>query len=419
MSIRIIANLRLKSTGMKRPAKSLRLTYVALLAAGLAIGFLTGWQAGRRGEAASGADLAAKAGASGGGTRTRDRRVSDSRNDRPAVESNPVPKAETKDFAESVRHIFRETVPERRRAMFESMLERADVEHYAAVVSLIRENDLRGSDSGDEWTSLWSNWGRRDPVGAFEYIRNQDWSGWDPLAPDHAKKRAITTWAQSDPEQARRFFEDSGDFSNGDRTMVAGLVGGWAAVDPKAAAEWLFESGRGGHEEYKAVVESISRKGGREALDNWFSGLDRDRTPTRDKNGLAQVIAQVKQEYEPEKAAAWVEQHLNEPWLGESEIVDSTARAFASRDPKGAMEWAQKTGLESATTTAMGTWCQQDLPAASAWLRENSTNPAYSPAATLVMDYLQQRDPMAAKTWAESLPDQTMRRRLLDQLKDQ
>ena len=200
--------------------------------------------------------------------------------------------------------------------------------------------------------------------------------------------------------------------------MVAGLVGGWSAVDPIAAAEWLFKSGHGGNEEYKAVVESISRKGGREALDTWFSGLNPDGTPARDKNGFAQVIAQVKQEYEPEKAAAWVEQHLNEPWLGESEIVDSTARAFASRDPKGAMAWAEKTGLEGAAITAMGTWCQQDLPAASAWLRENSRNPAYSPAASVLMDHLQRRDMVAAKSWAESLPDQALRSRMLEQLQE-
>lgn len=198
--------------------------------------------------------------------------------------------------------------------------------------------------------------------------------------------------------------------------MVAGLVRGWSDVDPQATAEWLSKTGLGMRDEYKAVVEAISRKSGREALDTWFSSLDENGASPQDKSGFAQQIAQIKGEYEPEKAAAWVEQHLGEAWLEESEIVQSTAYAFASRDPKGAMEWAGKTGLENASVTAMGKWIQQDLPAASQWLSENSGNPAYAGSASLLISYLQHNDPEAAKSWAENLADPTMRSRMLEQL---
>lgn len=330
--------------------------------------------------------------------------------------SRPSSRTESKEFANSVRSIFRETIEERRVAMFEAMLDRVGVENYPEVVSLVRENDLRGSDTGAEWSRLWASWGRRDPTAAFEFLRGHDWSGWDPNSETEAKNRTLSSWSQTDPEQARRFVEADSGFASGDRSMVAGLVRGWSDVDPQATTAWLSKTGLGMRDEYEAVVEAISRKGGREALDTWFSMLDENGTSPRDISGFAQQIAKIKGEYEPDKAAAWVDQHLGEAWLDESEIVQSTAHAFASRDPKGAMEWAGKNGLQSASMTAMGTWIEQDLPAASAWLSENSGNPVYAESAELMMNYLQRRDPEAAKTWAESLSDPTMRDQMLDQL---
>ncbi len=387
-----------------------------LLIAGLAIGFFSGWVARHHGDDRGTADRS-KTGIHGESENTRTGRLSGStaeNGSRPG--SRPTSRAESREFANSVRSIFRETIEERRVAMFEAMLDRVGAENYPEVVSLVRENDLRGSDTGPEWSRLWASWGRRDPAAAFEFLKSYDWSGWDPNSQTEAKNRTLTSWSQADPEQARRFVEADSGFSNGDRSLVAGLVRGWSDVDPQAAAEWLSKTGLGMRDEYKAVVEAISRKGGREALDTWFSSLDEKGTSPQDKSGFAQQIAQIQGEYEPEKAAAWVEQHMGEAWLDESEIVQNTAYAFASRDPKGAMEWAAKNGLQSASMTAMGTWIQRDLPAASAWLSENSENPALAGSIELLTSYLQLKDPEAAKTWAENLPDPTMGSHMLDQL---
>lgn len=301
-------------------------------------------------------------------------------------------------------------------AMFQSLLERTGPEHYAVVVSLIRENDLKGSGSAGEWSKLWASWGTRDPIGAMEYIRTQNWSGWSDQAPLEAKNRTLTFWAQTDPESARRFVEESSEIASGDRSFVSGLVRGWSNVDPAGAAQWLFKSGLGMRDEYGAVVEAISRKGGPEALDAWFSGINQAGAPAKDISGFAQIIVQNKQAYQPEKAAAWVEQHLGEPWVAESEIVRSTAHFFASQDPANAMAWAQRTGLESASTMAMSTWCQRDLPAASQWLKENESSPSYSTAASVLGMYLQRNDPAAAKAFAESISNGSVRERVLRQI---
>lgn len=405
-----------ESNPMKPPSDLIRRTSIVLLA-GLAIGFLSGWVAGRQGAGTYpvGTPIRSETAA---GTGRENPRSGSSRDGGSSSGSRSPSRAESKAFAESVRSIFRETIEDRRVAMFEKLLDRVGVENYAEVVSLVRENDLRGSDTGEEWSRLWANWGRRDPAAAFAFLKSQDWSGWDPAAVVEAGNKALTSWSQTNPEQARRFVEESAELSNGDRSMVYGLVRGWSDVDPMAAAEWLSKTGLGKSGEYKSVVEAISRKGGREALDAWFSALDLNGTSSQDKSGYAQQIAQVKQEYEPEKAAAWVQQHLGEAWLDESEIVQSTAQAFARRDPQGAMEWAVKTGLESASLTAMNTWAQQDLEAASTWLSENSRNPAYSSSAELIVSHLRRSDPAAAKTWAEGIPDPAMRVRMLHLLEN-
>lgn len=382
----------------------------------LMLGLLVGFGAGRfSGRNPGDGDLSGASGDPSGsrrGSATGEIDASGSR----AESGRRGSKGETKEFGESVRSIFRETIKERRVAQFEKFLERVDVSQFEAMVSLIRENDLLGNDTGEEWTRLWQAWGQRDPAGAFEFMQQQDWSGWDPAALGEAKNRALISWAQTDPEQARRHVEESPELAVGDRSQVFGLVRGWSDVDPDGAVAWLAKTGLGMSGEYGTVVEAISRRGGAEGLDAWFSKLIEEGASEQDKNGFAQAIARLKQEYEPEKAAAWVEQHLDEDWLPDSAIVESTAHAFAARDPEGAMEWAAKTGIGHATTAAMNSWCQRDLAAASLWMVRNAADPAYAASAPIVLHFMRREHPAAAKAWAESLPESPTRKQLLQQL---
>ena len=324
----------------------------------------------------------------------------------------PVSAKESKDLARSVRSIFRDSVKLRRIDKFQKLVERTGIEHLPELISLIRENDLRGNDSGEEWTRLWTGWGERDPQAAMDFFKTYDWTGWNGAAQGEARNRVLTNWAQTDPENARRFVEADPAFVNGDRSMVYTLVDGWANVNPEAAADWLFKNGLAMGAEYEKIVDALNRNGGREGLDTWFSKLDPAQVPAKDRTGFSQAIAR-KLESAPEKAAEWVEANLNEPWVEGSEIVGNTARAFAQRDPKGAVEWATRTGLDEATNIAVATWCQQDITAAGQWVKENANSPGFAQSATLVMNHLQHRDPAAARAWAESISDQALRERLL------
>ncbi len=324
-------------------------------------------------------------------------------------------KTESKDFARSVRGILRESVPSRRFERFERLLDRVNVGQYPELVALIRANDLDGSGSNVEWEKLWANWGGRDPLGAMEFVSQQDWSRWHPSAPNEARKQTMISWGQVDPEAAKRYVMEGEDLAKGNRDMLYFMVEGWSFVDPKAAADWLIESGMGLEGEYKSVVEAISRQGGQKGLESWFSGLDQAALSPKDRNGFAELIAGKQQEHHPEKAAAFVEANLDKPWVTESRVVAATADAYVSKDPVAALDWASRTGITNAVVSGVASWCRKDLNAAKLWVAENSGTPESSASATVVMRYLTAKDPAAAQAWAESLPDKKLRDRLLDQ----
>ncbi|MES2658212.1 MAG: hypothetical protein V4689_06315 [Verrucomicrobiota bacterium] len=314
-----------------------------------------------------------------------------------------------------MRGILRESVPSRRFERFERLLDRVNVGQYPELVALIRANDLDGSGSNVEWEKLWANWGGRDPLGAMEFVSQQDWSRWHPSAPNEARKQTMISWGQVDPEAAKRYVMEGEDLAKGNRDMLYFMVEGWSFVDPKAAADWLIESGMGLEGEYKSVVEAISRQGGQKGLESWFSGLDQAALSPKDRNGFAELIAGKQQEHHPEKAAAFVEANLDKPWVTESRVVAATADAYVSKDPVAALDWASRTGITNAVVSGVASWCRKDLNAAKLWVAENSGTPESSASATVVMRYLTAKDPAAAQAWAESLPDKKLRDRLLDQ----
>lgn len=326
-----------------------------------------------------------------------------------------IPAADSPEFAETIRAIFRDPMKERRLGRLQILLERFSPEHYEAMIPLIRENDLRGTSSGDEWSMLWGHWGQKDAASAMKFVQSQDWSGWDPAAPAEAQSRSLIGWAVRDPEAARRYIEESSDRIFPGRELSYALIKGWTATDPAAAGNWLLQRGKGSGEEYRMVIEAISRSGGQQAVDAWFANASRG-AEAENVRGFAEAVSAMKRKYEPEKAAGWIEQHLQETWIEQSPVVANTAQSFASRDPAGAMEWAGRTGLGTAAAVAMQRWCQDDFDAACTWLRDHRDAPHYAVSVGVIVRQLKSENPEAARIWAQSIPDEAARQSLLSQL---
>jgi len=294
----------------------------------------------------------------------------------------------------------------------QEILEQAGPEQLAAMVELVRENDLRGTSSGDEWSLLWSQWGQKAGAAALQAVQDRDWKGWDPAAPAEAQYRALAGWAAVDPAAARAWLETTQDKIHPGGPLSKALLAGWSVTDPQAAAAWLMERGRASSEEYRTVVEAMSRRDGPEAVDAWLSaaGQTADKTALQ---GFADAVSYGKRRMDPAVAAAWVEQNLKEPWIQGSPVVINTARSYAERDPAAAMQCAERTGLASAAGVAMHHWCEEDPAAACAWLEANRQSANYTPAVTALVQRYRELDPEAARKWAETIPDAALRERVL------
>ncbi len=323
-----------------------------------------------------------------------------------------LPPAGSAAFADIIRGTFRDPLKERRLGRLQILLEKCGPEHLAAMIPLIRENDLRGTSSGDEWSLLWSQWGQKSGAAALAAIQAQDWKGWDPAAPAEAQSRSVSGWAALDPAAARAWLESTQDKIYPGGPLSKALLAGWSVTDPAAAASWLRQRGKGTPEEYRAVMEAMSRKNGPEAVEAWLasagSGGD-----AAGLHGFADAVSAAKRRQDPAAAAAWVEQHLKEPWIQGSPVVSNTAWAYAERDPEKAMEWASRSGLESAAGIVMQRWCDTDPAAASGWLQDHHDSPGYGAAVTSLVNRFRKEDPEAARKWAETIPDAGLRARVL------
>jgi len=286
------------------------------------------------------------------------------------------------------------------------------------MVPLIHENDLRGTGSSEEWEIVMQNWARKDGAGVMEFIRTYDWKGWHPLSGPGGKYEALIGWATTDPKAALAYFEDPANAMKHDSNLQRALVKGWVAKDPEAAALWALAPEQAGitSQVHQLIVDAICRKGGQELLDSWFAGLPQD-SPGLAK--MAKAVTTAKNRFQPDKAADWIESQKGKPWVEDGTLVTGTALQLASRDPAAALAWAGRTGSAAAVTTAMQMWCQRDVRAASEWLRANPTAPMYDQAAFQVIQSIAKDDAEAARAWAGTIKDQTLRARALQTLPGQ
>jgi len=102
--------------------------------------------------------------------------------------------------------------------------------------------------------------------------------------------------------------------------------------------------------------------------------------------------------------------------MEQSDIVTGTARDFANNDPQAAIEWSQRIGSHKAISAAMDRWCENDLQAATTWLRSNPNHASYGDSVDVLIGHLMPDDPESARAWAKSIPDETTRARVLGRL---
>lgn len=301
------------------------------------------------------------------------------------------------EFATAVRKVMRETDSRRRMAAWYALLENLTPAHLAAIVPLIRENDIRGPGSGSEWAMMWEVWAAKDGAGALAFLQQHDWTGWSKLSRPGARYNALIGWGRGDPETAAAWLQQPGNHAD---DLERALLIGWSNKDPEAAATWGVAHASQGSLE--PAFGEMSRRGGVERLEQWVQG---QRPENIHLEQAAEALGRAKIRSDPTAAAAWLEQNEDQPWnRGGNRIVGLT-KDLAGKDPVAAMMLAQRLKNEHAAGTVMQVWCNADITAASEWLKANPDIPRYDSSVASLVQKLKIEDPEAARAWADTIRD--------------
>lgn len=264
---------------------------------------------------------------------------------------------------------------------------------------------------GVEMALLVDWWGSHDPVEAFSWLRKRHWSRNPALM-----RALVRAWATQDPATARGIVEHYPARNRG--ILLTGLIEGW------------FASGQGGLEEFLVALPpsedrqlatgNLARRmvlrDGIDATLRWAEALPDDEGK-RFKLQAYRRVGSAVAEFEPERAAAWVERQLDgHLWDGLPRRVGVT---WAQQDGASAMAWLStlppdKLGI--AVEETYRTWIRYDRERARAWIPQAVGKPNLEPAVALYALSVARDDPPAALPWVAKLHDETRRHRTLVRL---
>ena len=396
---------------MSHRLRSSRFALFMIFGSGLGIGLIIGWTShGKSSE--SGISKSSPI----SDWRSSSRAKSESHVSRPARPKSRLQENDVSPSGTALESVYRvalqNNLEDVRLEKFNALLEATSPTDFPRIVSWIREMDERGTGNGNEWSALWAEWGRRDPLSALAFMRSMDWSEWNPASPEQAINQTMIYWASTDLKGALRHFEEV-DLPQGRHEGLYGLVRGWAAQDPDAAATWLFKTGLGMDGEYGALVEAMSRTKGVQATAEWFEKIANSGAPQKDIDGIAIKVIGTLVNQDPEQAAALIERGTSLDWTQNKDLIQATAEKFATADPVGAMDWAERLESPSAKQQVLGNWANQDFNSAMEWLNQHRQTPEHTHLAFNLAYQLTYQNLQQAQDVARTIQDPQARENIL------
>jgi hypothetical protein len=205
----------------------------------------------------------------------------------------------------------------------------------------------------------------RIALGKWGAVNARDAYAWaaenlDGPVKDEAIHSLVQGWAARSPQQAARWFVETGSTS---QPLLAALLSGWAAKSPKEAARWA-----------EALPHAANREAGRLlAAREWAAQSPEEavahyKQPARD---LAGVLADIWGTANPAAAAKWISELPAGP--AREEAAGTLATVWAASDINAAVKWS--TGLADPAARAAAiehlatTWGAIDPDKAIAWLQ--------------------------------------------------
>lgn len=316
-----------------------------------------------------------------------------------------LPPAGSDAFAKLVRELLADGNSSRRLARFQLLLEKFSPNHFRALLPLIRENDLTGVGSPDEWTLLWQYWGGSFPQDALAAMQSLDQSEWGPGAMEEAQKSIMHGWAAENPQEAMTYYKSLPEsvFWCQPKETLEAIVKGWVSHDPERAAIWLAAyKGSLDKNLFRHVIDGIARQGGQGAVEALFSRQSGE-LKTGTLGDFAGAAAEQKLRLGLEAAKTWVERQAQEPWAQSGAATVSWH--WAQDEPKAALEWAAAHHFKIGSMNAMDALIEKDAVEASQWLHDHPDAPIYDEAAGTLALRLKKDNPKVAEAWWNSIKD--------------
>ena len=263
-------------------------------------------------------------------------------------------------------------------------------------------------DLGDiELVQLVDWWGRFDPQAAFTWARESG-IGWHPAV----LQAAARAWARIDPETAARALTEQVQDPRLVNAAMVGLVRGWEESGHPGLGEYLSDPGKD-EEHFGFAIDAVVRakiyRGGPQAAMAWAEGLpdNEDGTPTPYKQRAFKRLATVLVDLDPQAAGNFVASHRTRSFG--IALLLRVGTSWAKGDGAAAMRWLQSLppgdDLPTVVQETYRMWFTTDMPAASAWLREQPLDPWLDPAISTFASWQTQEDPQEAVAWAGRVHD--------------
>jgi hypothetical protein len=229
---------------------------------------------------------------------------------------------------------------------------------------------------------------------------------------------ALAGWAQSSPESARAWLEqtEAGDV----RTDLAfGLIDGWSLTDFDAASAFASSQPRSTmRDQFRSLfIQRALAAGGVPEAQRWFTDIPADEHNVLYKERAFDELISAMMQRDPAGAAEWITRMGRQKFMNGNGIPE-VAAGLAASSPGEALRWLESLGMGEGTAinkTSQGyarvldAWSQKDPAAAGSWLEEHAGHPAYDGMAASLAGRVAATDGPAGLDWAATIQDPDQR----------
>jgi len=245
-----------------------------------------------------------------------------------------------------------------------SVLSRDELESAMGILARVRSQG--NAQAPEVWKSLWQQWGKLDPQGGLEHLRQ---GGVGRTTVD--ARNMMTGWLDTDAAAA----------------LVWAQQPGKGSLEAAAAALAISKSANGNLKQLESAIQKFPEDDAtaKACIDDYF---DQASLVGKDQTAAA-IYDQISPELRPAAwsaaakrigygnsadAKAWVTEHAGDPGRNYSELRD-LFRTLSYEDPAGTVRWATQlpysASADSISPAVMPvvSWLERDPEAASAWLK--------------------------------------------------